>query len=49
MRSLTVLHRHALYDDYRVTERCWVGCESQVRVCGVDRLWEGVREFDVNR
>ena len=35
----TVLHRHALYGDYRVTEGCWVECESQVRVCGVDGLW----------
>ena len=26
--SLTVLHRHALYDDYRVTEGCWVECKS---------------------
>jgi hypothetical protein len=38
--SLTVLHRHALYDDYRVTEGCWVACESQVPAGGVDRMGE---------
>ena len=40
MWSLTVLHRHALYGDYRVTERCWVACESQVPAGGVDRVNE---------
>ena len=40
MWSLTVLHRHALYGDYRVTEGCWVECESQVPAGGVDRLCE---------
>ena len=42
MWSLTVLHRHALYGDYRVTEGCWVECESQVPTGGVDRLCVGV-------
>ena len=46
MWSLTVLHRHALYGDYRVTEGCWVECESQVPVCGVDRLCEECGDFD---
>ena len=41
MWSLTVLQRHALYGDYRVTEGCWVECESQVPAGGVDRVWEG--------
>ena len=40
-----MLHRHALYGDYRVTEGCWVECESQVRVCGVGRLWEECGEI----
>ena len=40
MWSLIVLHRHALYGDYRVAERCWVECESQVPAGGVDRLGE---------
>ena len=47
MWSLTVLNRHALYGDYRVTEGCWVECESQVRVCGVDRLCEACGEVRV--
>jgi hypothetical protein len=38
--SLTVLHRHAFNGDYRVTEGCWVECESQVPAGGVDRLCE---------
>ena len=40
MWSLTVLHRHAVNGDYRVTERYWVECESQVPAGGVDRLCE---------
>ena len=40
MWSLTVHHRHALYGDYRVTEGCWVACESQVPAGGVDRVYE---------
>ena len=46
MWSLTVLHRHALYGDYRVTEGCWVACESQVPAGGVDRVYEECGEFD---
>ena len=39
MWSFTVLHRHALYGDYSVTEKCWVECESEVPAGGVDRLY----------
>ena len=42
MRSLTVRHRHAFNGDYRVTEGCWVECESPVPAGGVDRVCEGV-------
>ena len=35
-------HGHTLYGDYRVTEGCWAGCDSQVPVGGVDRVCEGV-------
>ena len=26
-------HRHSPYGDYRITERCWVRCESTVTTC----------------
>jgi hypothetical protein len=45
--SLTVLHRHAFNGDYRVTEGCWVECESQVPAGGVDRLCEECGELGV--
>ena len=40
-----MLRRHAFNGDYRVTEGCRVECESQVRVCGVDRLCEACGEL----
>ena len=44
-----MLHRHALYGDYRVTEGCWVECEQEVPAGGVDMVWEACGEFGANR